>query len=202
MSAQQIQDNARKSVLKIIVILSALSILAVLFVFLVSGASDSSLSDLRSVNNQEAEYQIPNGWSEESLETVQAYYNAPTLNESQATLLVLEPIKFSDQLPRAGDDEIDLIAVEYRRQINSGDSGITLDDGIELEIDGFYKVYEYKVEGVADDGLTPIRGVSRLLFDNDNYLHTIEFVATKNYWDANQSEIVELVDSYMKKASE
>ena len=202
LTASDIQSGMRKKILTIIGGLTTLSVAAVVLLFLVSGAGDSSLAQTTDVTNSEATYSIPSDWSVDNKESFDAYYNQATLQDSQATLLVLKPVRISFDSERVSDAQMLTIAEDYRRAVNEGEGGLVLADGVTVEVAGFYLAQDYVVTGLADDGVTEIRGISRLLFDDNNYAHTLEFVAIRSYWEANQSEILDLINSYTLKGLE
>jgi hypothetical protein len=194
-SAQQIQDHAKKTILKIIGILTALSLAVVVLLFFVTGAADSSLESLKDAQNDRATYTVPQEWSEDTVGTFTAYYNEESLEASQATLLVTDPIRISFDSNRVTDETMDTIAADYRRTVNN-DGSVMLSEPIERESEGFYRVIDFDVTGFAQDGVTEIRGVSRLLFDDNNFVHTVEFVSIRSYWESNSAQVLDIIDDY------
>ena len=197
-----IQDNMRSTILKIIGALSALSLGVVFLLFIVSGSADSTLTETAQASNDQATYTVPASWSEDNVGTFAAYYNRETLESSQATFLVVEPVRVSFDESRIADEEIQKLAEDYRRTVNDGETNISLADGVEVQVEGFYKAYDFEVTGLADDGITEVRGLSRILFDETNFAHTIEFVAIRGYWEVNETEIRSLIDSYTLQTGE
>ena len=197
-----VQDGMRSTIIKIIGSLTALSLAAVLLVFFVSGATDSALNETSSASNAQADYQVPTSWSTDNRGSFNAYYNQATLEGSQATLLVINPVRVSFDSQRISDAEIQNLVEDYRRNVNDAEGELKLSDASVVEIEGFYVAYDFQVSGLADDGITEISGLSRILFDDKNYAHTLEFVAIGSYWDTNEAEVRKLLESYKLKAAE
>lgn len=193
-------DGIRKSIIKIVIIMTAISAIAVGLLFIVGASPDSTLGSTTAQENSQASFAVPVDWSEDSTPEIEAYYDAETVDNSQATYLISRPVRVSFDSEPISDREMSDLASNYRRTINEqADQNLSLSEGVEVEIEGFHLAYQFDVEGVALDGRTKIAGVSRVLLDKNNYVHTTEFIAVRSYWDANSEAIISLLDQYKLK---
>lgn len=201
-TSQDLQNSIRNKILKIILVLSALSLAVVGLVFLLNSSSDPSLSATAEASNSQAVFVVPTAWGSTETETYNAYFNQESLQASQATMVVIKPVRVSFDTKIISDSERRKIADDYKREVNDEEANIRLGARSDVTADGFEAGFEYVIEGIGEDGTTALRGLSRVLFDEQNFAHTIEFVAVQSYWDANEAQIVEILNSYQLKDSE
>lgn len=189
----------RKRILKIIVILTSVSVVSVLGIFLLSGAADSSISELETADNRRATYSVPTTWGADTVGSGTSYINGDSAVSSQANLVVITPTKLTFDSELISSAEITSFLREYENIAAEAGTGLSFENRREVELEGFNKVYDYDIAGTASDGVTQILGISRLMFDNENYIHTVEFIAVANYWTSNEEAILAIVDSYKLK---
>ncbi len=201
LTANQIQDNMKKRVLKIIAILTVVSLAAVSLVFFVSGMEDASLSveNLEEKSNSQATYSVPAGWSEDTVDGTKAFSNAESTEVSQATFIIQDPLRVTLTAGGVTEPQAENIVDTYRRKSNEEAVGIEVADRKKVAADGFSYAYQLDITGVADDGVTELLGLTRIYFDGDGYVHIVEVLAVRSYWDANTTGLMTLIDSYELK---
>lgn len=196
---QDVHDVMRRKIIKITIGLLLVSALGLGMIFLISRLSDNSFSNLELDENNLATYNVPSDWAESTEEKGVSYTNGDSSYLSQANLVVITPIKVNFNSELLTDDEALNVLRQYEEAIELADLGLDISNRRQLEVEGFNLAFDYDINGVSSDGDTKIIGLSRVLFDMDNYLHTVEFIAVENYWNSNRDNIVNLVNSYQLK---
>ncbi len=196
MTAQDIQDTMRKKVIKIIILLTAMSAVVVTLVFVLTSMGDSGLGSTIQQSNNRADYDVPEAWYEDSRGPDVIYTNAESIEISQATFAVYGPERASIEAGGVSASDADEIAERYRREANGDNATFEIGDPTEVEVSGFAIAYDFEISGMAADGITEVRGQARLLFDEEGYVHLMEFLSVRSYWDSNSEAILGLIESY------
>jgi hypothetical protein len=194
----EVQTKMRTTILKIIGGMVAVSILGVGGIFVLSTSADEGLTSRVEVNNKIATYEVPTSWQEDTDGSASSFTDAATPEGSQANMVVIEPIKVTYDSTPISESQVSQLMDQYEEAVTEG-SGLKISNREKIEVDGFTYAFEYDISGTASDGKTKLSGVSHVLFDEANYIHTVEFIAVNNYWQSNKTQILEIVNTYKLK---
>lgn len=186
-------NQSRYKIIKIVLVSLFLSSLIVVisFVFTVS-PQDKTLYSHKDFSVNGATYIAPKSWKSDTSNGLISYYNGDSEESSSVVISAFIPQRLKYNQEPLTQHEIEAVIGELGNLDSRNVNGVvTVTSQREINPNGFAAGYEYKYETDANT-----LGNFRVYFDEQSNVHGFEVVAVKSYWQNNQSEINEIINSY------